>query len=144
MYETGFFWEACNTVAFIKLLHYRSFSGKFATVSQNCHKNCFSLSLILLKPEIPGLLACNVKEKGVVSHKDLFEIFEILEHSFFPKHFQNSICSRVSNPVGCRLWSYKFIKTKLSYVRFSGKFPKFSVQLFRNTLMKTWNCDGVY
>ena len=26
------------------------------------------------------LQACNVKEKGVVLHKDFFEIFEILEH----------------------------------------------------------------
>ena len=34
------------------------------------------------------LPTCHVKEKGVVLYKDLFEIFEILEHSFLPKHFQ--------------------------------------------------------
>ena len=60
------------------------------------------------------LQACNVNEKGVILHKDLFEIFKILEHSFLPKHFQKSICSGVSSPVGCRLWSYKFIKRRLS------------------------------
>ena len=65
------------------------------------------------------------------------EIFEILEHCLHPKQFQKSICSRVSSPVGCRLLSYKFIKRKLSYIRFSGKFPKFLVQLFQNTFMKT-------
>ena len=36
----------------------------------------------------PQLHVCNVKEKGVVLRKDLFEIFEILEHSFLPKRFQ--------------------------------------------------------
>ena len=28
------------------------------------------------------------KEKGFVLHKDFFETFEILEHSFLSKHFQ--------------------------------------------------------
>ena len=83
------------------------------------------------------LQAHNVKEKGAVLCKDIFEIFEIIEHSFLPKHYQKSIGGGVSSPVCCKLWSYKFIKRKLSYTRFSGKFPKFLVQLFQNTLMKT-------
>ena len=70
-------------------------------------------------------------------HIDIFETFEILEHSLLPMPSQKSVCSGVSSPVDCRLWSYKFIKRKLSYIRFSWKFLKFLVQLFQNTLMKT-------
>ena len=69
-------------------------------------------------------------------HKDLLEIFEILEHSFLPKHFQKSICSGVFSPMDCRLWSYKFIKRKLSYTRFSGKFPSFWCSFFKTLSWK--------
>ena len=84
------------------------------------------------------LQACNVKKRAVLN-RNLFEIFEILEHSFLPEHFRKS--SRVSSPVGCQLWSYKFIKTKLSYIRFSGIFPKFLMQLFQN--LHESICDAV-
>ena len=50
-----------------------------------------------------GLEACNVKEKGVDLRKGLFETLKILENLFLSKHFQKSICSGVSSPVGCRL-----------------------------------------
>ena len=69
-------------------------------------------------------------------HKDLFEIFDILEHSFLPKHFQKSICSGVSSPVDRRLWSYKFIKRKLSYIRFSRKCPSFWCSYFKTLSWK--------
>ena len=72
-------------------------------------------------------------------HKDLLEIFEILEHSFLPKHFQKSICSGVSSPMDCRLWSYKFIKRKLSYIRFWCSY--FKTPLWNH---KWWSLVEIY
>ena len=50
----------------------------YTTVSDCFHKKHFSLSLILFKLGKSKLQACNVKEKRVILHKDLSEIFEIL------------------------------------------------------------------
>ena len=67
MYETIFFrhvqTQHSNTVTFIKWLHYRLFSGKFSTISENSHKEHFSLSLILLKPEILNCRLATSKKK---------------------------------------------------------------------------------
>ena len=81
-------------------LYYRPFPGKFATISENRYKKHFSE---FVEDRNSELLARNVKEKGVVLHKDLFEIFEISEHSFFSKHLQKSICIGVSSTICCRL-----------------------------------------
>ena len=61
-----FFSEACrhsNTVTLIEWLHYRTFFGKFATILENSHKKYFSLSLILLKPEILNYMLATLKKK---------------------------------------------------------------------------------
>ena len=117
--SNDFFCEACRFTMVVLLLliiwlHYRPSSSKFATISESSHKKHFSLSLILLTPEILNCRLATSKE-GVVLRR-FFEIFEILGHSFLPKHFQKSIYNGVSSPVGCRLGSYKFMKRNLPYI----------------------------
>lgn len=73
--------------------------------------------------------------------KILYEIFELFVHPFLSEHSQKSICGGVlSSVVGCRLESYIdfiLLKRNSSKKRFSGYFPMFSVQLFKNSFMKT-------
>ena len=50
---------------------------------------------------------------------------------FFSEHFQKSFCSGVFSPaVNFTI----LVKRKPQFIRFSGPFPKFSVQLFQKTL----------
>ena len=65
-----------------------------------------------------GLQACSIKETGSALYKGLFEIFEILEHPFLSKDIRKSIYSGLFSPAGCILYSCKFIKRKLPYIRF--------------------------
>ena len=125
----------------IKWLYYGPFSGKFANYFREQSQETFFSEPGFVETRNSELQSCNFKGKGAVLHKDLFEILEILEHSFFPKHFQKSICGGVFSPVGCRLWLYKFIKKKLSYIRFSGKFPVFDTAISKYPHQNI--CDGV-
>ena len=66
--------------------------------------------------------------------KDIFEIFNPL----LSEDFKKIVCSVDFSPVaGRRQYSCSSGKRDLQYTRFYGFFPKFSVQLFCNTFMKS-------
>ena len=77
------------------------------------------------------LHACIFREKRGAFAKNFFEIFEILECCFLSENFKNIICSGVFSAVAdCGQYSCNCNKRKFQYIRFSGFFPKYSVQLF--------------
>ena len=95
----------------------QAFSWQISNCFREQSQETFFFEYDFVKVRNSELQACSVKEKRVVLHKVLFEIFEILEHPFLFKHFQKSISSGVRS-VGYRVWSYKFNKRKLSYIQF--------------------------
>ena len=142
MYGTIFFRSVqiqhSNTATLIKWLHYNPFSGKFATISKNSHKKHFFFESDFVKAEILNCRLATLKKREQFYTTNFLKFLKYQNILSFLSIFKKGICSGVSSPVGCRLWSYKFIKKKLSYIRFSGIFPKFLVQLFQSTLMKTF------
>ena len=66
-----------------------------------------------------------------------FEVFKIMEHSFFSKHFQGSSCSDALVQWEAIDWRRKEkSEIELHYTRFSVYFLKFSEKLFQSTLTK--------
>ena len=79
------------------------------------------------------LLECRPKTFGKKDQfcKDFFEIFDTLEHFFLSEDFKKIIYSGVFSLVpGIRQDSCNCNKRKHQYIRFSGLFPTFLVQLF--------------
>ena len=96
---------------------------------QNTQRKDFSWSLHLMS-EILDCRAVALEKKGHFC-KD----FRISEHPFLSEHSEN--VSLVQSVVGCRLYLCSSNKRELHYIFFSENFPKFLVQLFQNTFIKS-------
>ena len=95
---------------------------------QNTERKHFSWGLFLLKSEILGCRSTTLEKKNSFANtfKEFLKFWNIL---FF------LTSSRIVSAVGCRIYSINCIKKDLYYILFSEYFPKFSVQLFQNTLI---------
>ena len=107
-----------NRRSSIKLLHYRPFSEKLPTLSKYS-KETFFLESAFADVRNSGLQGCSVREKGTLSQR-FFWNFRNFRMSFPFWALSECICN----------------KMELQYIFFSDNVPKFSVQLFQNTLIK--------
>ena len=121
----------------------QNFSCILPTISEYS-KETFSLEPAFGDVRNSGLQGCSVREKSTLSQRFFQEFSKFQNTLYFLTTLRMYLqCSPV---VGYRLYSRNSNKRELHYIFFSLNLPKFSVQLFQNTLIKSsvMESSGLY